>query len=60
MAEGLRDEVAMSIDTPCLLRFGDLVSFRATNRGMAKKLPGFLFSGYRNIAFYGDMLVSME
>jgi hypothetical protein len=49
----------MDVDTPAMLDV-DEVLFRAKVRHMATKVPGFLFSGYRYIAFYGQSLVSME
>lgn len=50
----------MDVETPTLIDLSPFTSFRAANRGMAKKFPGFPFSGYRNVAFYGSILVSME
>ena len=49
----------MDVDTPAMLDIGGVL-FRAKVRHMATKIPGFLFSGYRYISFFGESLVSME
>ncbi len=49
----------MNVDTPAMLDLAGVL-FRAKVRHMATKIPGFLFSGYRYIAFFGESIVSME
>lgn len=39
---------------------GGGVQFRVRTRGMAKKFPGIVFSGYRSIIFYSTVVTSMN
>lgn len=56
----------MSIDTDTPIRLEvsdderneDFV-FRGRVRGMATKIPGFFFSGYRQIAFFSTTFISL-
>lgn len=55
---GLQYEISMDVDTPALLDLVD-VRFRTKIRALVKKLPGFRFSAYRSVAFFGEIPVSM-
>lgn len=55
---GYRYELSMDINTPAIVDIDDRY-FRLKVRHMATKIPGFLFSGYRTVAFFGESLMSM-
>lgn len=63
IAEGLRHFMSMTTDTPVKLEVEvddkeDNSIFRGRVRGMAVKIPGFFFSGYRQVAFFSTTLIS--
>ena len=64
VAEGLREFLSITADTPIRFRvyynsWDEDVLFRGRVRGMAQKVPGFTFSGYRYIGFSHQALVSI-
>jgi ABC-type antimicrobial peptide transport system permease subunit len=60
---GIKEYLSIDTDTPVKIRieskdWDDSYYFRGRIRGMAQKIPGFAFSGYRFISFSSTTLVS--
>jgi ABC-type antimicrobial peptide transport system permease subunit len=60
---GIKEFLSIDTDTPVKIRieskdWDDSYYFRGRIRGMAQKIPGFAFSGYRFISFSSTTLVS--
>lgn len=58
IAEGLRYMMSLTVDTPARIT-SEYIKYRGAVRASAVKIPGYYFSGYRQIAFFSTTLVSM-
>ncbi|KAL4502254.1 hypothetical protein ABPG72_000489 [Tetrahymena utriculariae] len=56
---GLHYISSVDVNTPCLLNF-EGIKYRCRIRNTSRKFPGFRFSSYRQISFYGEILTSTE
>lgn len=63
VAEGIKEYLSIDTNTPIKIKINDKewennFYFRGKIRGMAIKIPGFVFSGYRYISFGSTSLIS--
>lgn len=59
LPSGLEYEISMDTSTPSLLKV-DKHYFQTNVRAMIQKIPGFFFSGYRQVAFFAIGLTNYK